>query len=127
MDHRRCSSYVTTIKVVTGNYSLASQANWTGLPEIGRIRREDRDFRLSSYIPLATRALNALRQAEENVVLPTSMTNLPKKDKGLQVRIRAIATMRNPPHPDFLGRTKEIGQAFDRSMEAQQCCYACKG
>ncbi|KAH0565680.1 hypothetical protein GP486_000920 [Trichoglossum hirsutum] len=115
---------------IGGNRELfvgASQANWTGLPEIGRIRREDRDLRLSSYIPLATRALNALRQTEENAVLPMSMASLPKKAKEYQVRMRAIAAMINPPHPDFLGRTREIGQPFDRAMRAQQCCYACKG
>ncbi|KAI9868510.1 MAG: hypothetical protein M1813_005954 [Trichoglossum hirsutum] len=113
-----------------GNRELfvgASQANWTGLPAIGRIRRKDRDDRLSSYIPLTTRAFNALRQAEENVVLPVSMRNLPKTPKGYQVRIRAIAAMRDPPHPDFLGRTTEVGQAFDKTMRSQQCCYACKG
>jgi hypothetical protein len=52
----------------------ASQANWTGLPEIGKIRRADRDERLRSYIPYTVRAYNALRQAEEGVVLPASMT-----------------------------------------------------
>ncbi|KAI9778953.1 MAG: hypothetical protein M1839_007764 [Geoglossum umbratile] len=112
-----------------GNRELfvgASQENWTGLPAIGRIRREDRDYRLSSHIPLTTRAFNALRQAEEDVVLPVSMRNLPKKLKGYQVRIRAIAAMRNS-HPDFLGRTTEVGQAFDKTMQPQQCCYACKG
>jgi hypothetical protein len=105
----------------------ASQANWTELLAIGCIRRKDRDDRLSSYILLTTRAFNALRQAEENVVLPVSMRNLLKTPKGYQVRIRAIAAMRDPPHPDFLGRTTEVGQAFDKTMRSQQCCYACKG
>ncbi|KAI9764143.1 MAG: hypothetical protein M1839_006042 [Geoglossum umbratile] len=116
--------------IANGNRELfvgASQENWTGLPAIGRIRREDRDWRLNSYIPLTTRAFNALRQAEENVVLPASMRNLPKKRKGYQVRTRAVAAMRDPPHPDFLGRITEVGQAFDRTMQPQQCCYACKG
>jgi hypothetical protein len=105
----------------------ASQANWMGLPSIGRIRREDRDLRLCSYIPLASRAYSALQQAENNVVLPASMSKLPKKAKGYQVRMRAIAAMRNPPHPEFLGRVTEVGQPFDNAMEAQQCCYACQG
>ncbi|KAI9779350.1 MAG: hypothetical protein M1839_007458 [Geoglossum umbratile] len=112
-----------------GNRELfvgTSQANWTGLLAIGHIRWEDRDYRLSSYIPLTTRAFNALRQAEENVVLPVSMRNLPKKLKGYQTRIRAIAAMRDS-HPNFLGRMTEVGRAFDKTMQPQQCCYACKG
>ncbi|KAI9784830.1 MAG: hypothetical protein M1839_001560 [Geoglossum umbratile] len=78
-------------------------------------------------IPLASRAYSALQQAENNVVLPASMSKLPKKAKGYQVRMRAIAAMRNPPHPKFLGRVTEVGQPFDNAMEAQQCCYACQG
>jgi hypothetical protein len=112
-----------------GNQELfvgADQANWTGLPTIGQIRREDRDLRLSSYSPLATRAYNALRQAEENAILPASMANLPDKAKTYQVRMRAIAAMKTGPHPDFLGRVTEVGRAFDKTMKAQQCRYACK-
>ncbi|KAI9779348.1 MAG: hypothetical protein M1839_007456 [Geoglossum umbratile] len=60
-------------------FAGASQANWTGLPEIGKIRRADRDERLRSYIPYTVRAYDALRQAEKGVVLPTSMTNSKKK------------------------------------------------
>ncbi|KAI9765296.1 MAG: hypothetical protein M1840_007495 [Geoglossum simile] len=105
----------------------ASQAHWVGFPAIGRIRRRDRDDRLHSYTPLTTRAFIALRQAERNVVLPVSMENLRKKLKGYQIRIRAIAAMRDLPHPDFLGRMTEVGQAFDKAMQPQQCCYACKG
>jgi len=35
--------------------------------------------------------------------------------------------MKDTPHPDFLGRTTETGQAFDRGMEPMQCCYFCQG
>jgi hypothetical protein len=108
-------------------YVGANQADWTELPAIGDIRRADRDHRLKSYIPLATRAYNALQQAEKEVVLPDSMNNLNDKDRKYQIRVRAIASMRDPPHCDFLGRKTESGQPFDKSMKAQQCCYACKG
>ena len=108
-------------------YVGANQADWTGLPAIGDIRRADRDHRLRSYIPLATRAFNALQQAEKNVLLPDSMANLIDKAREYQVRIRAIASVKNPPHPDFLGRKTEIGQPFDKTMKSQQCCYVCQG
>jgi hypothetical protein len=110
-------------------YVGANQADWTGLPAIGDIRRADRDHRLKSYIPLATRAYNALQQAEKEVVLPDSTSILKDEDKNkkYQIRIRAIAAMRDPPHCDFLGRKTESGQVFNKAMKAQQCCYACQG
>ncbi|KAI9776300.1 MAG: hypothetical protein M1839_000461 [Geoglossum umbratile] len=116
--------------IKNGNRELyigANEADWTGLPAIGSIRREDLDYRLRSYISLATRAYNALKQAEEDVTLPASMANLAEKDKKYQVRLQAIASMKNPHHLDFLGRKAEIGQPFDKNMKSQQCCYIRKG
>ncbi|KAI9761452.1 MAG: hypothetical protein M1840_001796 [Geoglossum simile] len=103
----------------------ASQENWTGLPEIGNIRRADRDERLRFYIPYTVTAYNALHHAEEGVVLPASDTNLKKKKKTYRIRTEAIGAIKT--HPDFLGRVTEVGQAFDRTMKSRQCCYACKG
>src|SRR5439155_1275996 len=87
----------------------------------------DRDHRLATYIPLARNAYYALKRAEEEVILPNSMANLGPDPRRYQVRIRAIAAMRDGPHRDFLGRKTEIGQAFSRTMKPQQCCYFCKG
>ncbi|KAI9776168.1 MAG: hypothetical protein M1839_000584 [Geoglossum umbratile] len=108
-------------------YVGANQADWAGLPAIDDIRRADRDYRLEPYIPFATRAFNALQQSEETVILPNSMNSLESKARAYQVRVRAIAMMRDPPHPDFLGRKTEVGQPFDKNMKSQQCCYACQG
>jgi hypothetical protein len=35
--------------------------------------------------------------------------------------------MKRTPHPDFLGKWTETGQAFERTMKARQCCYICQG
>ena len=40
-----------------------------------------------------------------------------------QVRIEVIVAMKTP-HPDFLGRTTEVGQPSDKAIKAQQCFYA---
>jgi hypothetical protein len=34
--------------------------------------------------------------------------------------------MKGAPHPGFLGRTTETGQAFDKTTEPAQCCYFCQ-
>jgi hypothetical protein len=98
-------------------YVGANQADWTGLPAIGDIRRADRDHRLKSYIPLATRAYNALQQAEKEVVLPDSMSILKHKDKMYQIRIRAIAAMRVPPHCDFPWEENRVRTSVQQSHE----------
>ena len=105
----------------------SNQADWGGLSAIGDIRRADRDERIRTYIPLATRAFYALQQAEQNVSLPVPVEGLEPMAKLYQTRMHAIAAMKGTPHPDFLGRTTETGQAFNRAMEPAQCCYFCQG
>lgn len=41
--------------------------------------------------------------------------------------LKAVAAMKGPPHPDFLGQKSETHQAFGKMMKPQQCCYACQG
>jgi hypothetical protein len=108
-------------------YVGANQADWEGLESIADIRRADRDCRLARYIPLAERAYNALHEAEMKVQLPNSMAYMDDKERLYQIRLRAVAAMKNPPNLDFLGRKSETGQAFDKRLKVQQCCYVCHG
>ncbi|KAI9776290.1 MAG: hypothetical protein M1839_000449 [Geoglossum umbratile] len=105
----------------------SNQADWGGFSAIAEIRRADREYRIATYIPPASKAFRALQQAEREVVLPESMVSLEPLAKLYQTRIRAVAAMKGTPHPDFLGRSTEIGQAFDKGMEPMQCCYFCQG
>ncbi|KAI9776304.1 MAG: hypothetical protein M1839_000465 [Geoglossum umbratile] len=105
----------------------SNQADWGALSAIGDIRRADRNERIRTYIPLASKAFVALQEAERDVNLPKSMESLEPMAKLYQTRMRAIAAMKGTPHPDFLGRTAETGQAFNRAMEPAQCCYFCQG
>lgn len=108
-------------------YVGACQPDWSGLEAVGEIRRADRDHQLERYIPSATQAYNALQRAEANAVLPNSMQALTGNPRIFQIRRRAIAEMKDGPHPSFLGRTTELGQAFDNTGKACQCCYVCQG
>ncbi|KAI9779313.1 MAG: Actin-like protein 10 [Geoglossum umbratile] len=47
--------------------------------------------------------------------------------KRYKVRRLAVSAMRASLNPYFLGRTTEIGQAFDKSMRPVKCCYFCQG
>jgi hypothetical protein len=112
-------------------YVGSNQANWKPLYAIWGIRRADRDRRLETYIPLARNAFYALKRAEEKaeneITLQNFMVELEPDHRRYLARCRAIVEMKKGPHPDFLGRTKEIGQAFSRTMKPHQCCYFCKG
>src|SRR5437762_2678915 len=63
------------------------------------------------------------------------MSNLENRARRCQIRSREISEMKiisaivegEVPHPDFLGRKTETGQAFYKTMKFQQCCYACQG
>jgi hypothetical protein len=108
----------------------ANEADWRGLGAIKRIRRKDRDHRVEAYIPLAKKAYDALHEAEQKAELPPSYATYPEDRRRYEKRRRAVVTMRGylePPHPDFLGRQNEYGQAFNGTMKVLQCCYACQG
>jgi hypothetical protein len=50
------------------------------------------------------------------------MANRVDKDWNFEIRIRAVAAMKGPLHPDLLGQTSESGQAFDKTAKSRQCC-----
>lgn len=100
----------------------ASQENWQGADEIKRIRRKARNTRLCSYEPLALSASRALRDVETSVVLPEEFEGKSENIILHERRVRASQAIRKNGH--FLGRTADIGQAFDRHLRAHQCCYA---
>jgi hypothetical protein len=108
-------------------YVGANLADWEGLPAVTKIRKDDRNYRLSAYNSLATKAYQALYEAEQRIVLPASMSGLGYNEQLYQKRFRAVAAMKEGPHPDFLGRKSETGQPFDKQLKPQQCCYACQG
>ena len=101
-----------------------NEADWSDLPEIANIRREDRVHRLRQYIPFCETAYQALRAMEDAVLQKQLEENgMIKLD---QARMEAIEKMRKDSR--FLGRTYEVGQAFDGShLKAHQCCYICQG
>lgn len=103
----------------------ANQENWGGLEPIQAIRREDRDHRLATYATLVEEAFNALRETEDAVGLPDGLHGKPGQIQLSETRKLAIKYMRE--NPAFLGRSLEIGQAFDGKLRSKQCCYACKG
>jgi hypothetical protein len=94
---------------------------------ITQVRKEQRDCRLMDYIPSARDAFNALYNTEQTIL--RDRRALPSTESvGMRVtalRVEAIQKMR--PHPTFLGRTREDGQAFNRLGSASKCCYVCKG
>lgn len=102
-----------------------NQENWGGIEPIQTIRREDRDHRLATYTTLAEEALNALREIEDAVELPDGLHGKPRQIQLSETRMLVIKYMRE--NSAFLGRSLEIGQAFDGKLRPKQCCYACKG
>ncbi|KAI9856121.1 MAG: hypothetical protein M1813_009239 [Trichoglossum hirsutum] len=101
-------------------YVGSSKENWGAFSEIGDIRRRDRDDRLRAYISLAEKAFYTLKMVEEK------FANHAKFGEPIyETRSKAIIAMRRDH--DFLGRTTETGQAFDKSMEPRECCYVCQG
>ncbi|KAI9866156.1 MAG: hypothetical protein M1813_001717 [Trichoglossum hirsutum] len=107
LEHPRCFSYATTSKAGSESSLLALTKRTGGLSATGDIRRADRDHRIATYIPLASKAFYALQQAERESVLPESIAGLKPIAKPYQTRIRAIAAMKGTSHPDFLGRTTD--------------------
>ncbi|KAI9784463.1 MAG: hypothetical protein M1839_002119 [Geoglossum umbratile] len=105
----------------------SNQVDWRGLSAIAEIRRADWDCRIATYIPLASRVFCALQQAKQEVVLPKSMAGLESIAKLYQTCIWAVTTMKSTLHPDFLGRTTETSQVFNKEMKPTQCCYFCQG
>lgn len=88
-----------------------NEVDWSDLPKVAEIRRQDRDCRLQQYILLAKEAYRALREVEHAVVLQQPLgQGAAKLDEA---RMKAVKQMRRDQR--FLGRTSKIGQAFDAS------------
>ena len=101
-----------------------NEADWRDLPAIAVIRHEDRDHRLRPYIPFCQETYQAPGTMEDAVLQQRLLDNgVTKLD---QARMEAIEKMRKDHR--FLGRTSEVGQAFDGNhLKAHQCCYICQG
>lgn len=91
------------------HFSRGNEADWSDLPEIAEIKRQDRDHRLQQYIPFTKKAYQALREMEDAVLQQQLVNNgVTKLD---QARMEAIKKVRKDHRS--LGRTSEVGQAFD--------------
>ena len=101
-----------------------NEADWSDLPEVAEIRRQDRDYRLQRYIPLTKEAYRALREVEHAVAAQQPLGQ--GASKLDEARMEAVKQMRRDQR--FLGRTSEVGQAFNaNNLKAHQCCYPCQG
>jgi hypothetical protein len=110
----------SSLQIILG----ANQADWAGLPSIEKSRRQDRDQSLTEYITKAELAFRDLRLAEDE----TRDENPEISNEDDFVGIIREKTVTLMPHRDhFLGRSTEVGQAFDKHLHFSQCCYACQG
>lgn len=109
---------------ITEVYLGANEEDWGDFESIGQLRRRDRDHKLSTYTVKAQNAFRMLRDTEQAQVAKVDPGLPPTKRKEIS-RKEAILSTRL--HPDFLVRTTELGQAFTKALQLQQCCFACKG
>lgn len=110
--------------LITEFHFGASQEEWEGLIAVEELRRRDRDHKVSTYIECAQKAFIMLRETEVAELAKTDPELDPKERKAISRKEAIIATR---SHPDFLGRTTEVGQAFSKDLHLQQCCFVCQG
>lgn len=108
----------------------ANETSWGALTAVSAITRVARDTRLKHYIPLATKAFQALRREEKKALNELkhspSTSTLAKKELEYRARLRAIAQMKSDD--SFLGGENEIGIALRPPTWAfNRGCYLCQG